>query len=402
MKYAPLQRPTIRTSGTNLKKAKVHNHSVVLDLIRSRGPISRTELHKITSLSRQTIQNIVQELETAHLVSLTTSKISGRGHPGKDISINEDYAYNLGFQIDASAIRAVVCNLVGSVVWSATYDPLDHSGDEATRILVGALEDFKQAHPDKVERLLGVGLAAPGPFVSDGESDLITDFDGPGTTTTLHNLRQAFGLPVVLENDASAAALGEYLYGEGRRFQHFAFVHFGIGLGAGLVVNGSIFRGAGLNAGEIGHIVVEDGGRPCSCGNVGCLERYLSLGALCETLNISPSAPDLHQQIDAALDAPSPALTAWMEEAAHKFRQVISILELTMDPETIIVGGTAPARFIDAILAASPPLHLKLVARPSDHARVMRGATQVNTVALGAAASSREAHFAPSVGQLLL
>lgn len=403
MEDAPKIPPTFRTSGTNLTRAKTHNYSVVMEVVRTRGPISRTEIAAVTSLSRQTVQNLVAELEAASLIIMTPGKIKGRGHPGMTVMLNADSAYTLGVQVDRRSLTALACNLDGKVIWSVADALTDPSSEAATDAILAAVAKFRSTHPDAASRLLGLGIAAPGPFgTRGGDAFDAASLPEIGATDTVANLQRQTGLPVSLENDATAAAVGEWLYGAGKGYNNLAVLHFGTGLGAGFILGGSPYRGACNNAGEIGHMVVVPDGLPCFCGNQGCLERYLSFGALCEALHINPNEPEVGKHVLDLLAAEDQVLARWIKEIAPKFRQAISIVEAMIDPETIIIGGTVPEPLLDLIIAAALPLSPSLTKRFGPTLRVMRGTSGPLTVALGAAAVSISAHFAPSVSRLVL
>lgn len=400
---------SFRTRGTNLTRAKTHNHRVVLEIIRTRGPIGRSEIADITSLSRQTVQNIVAELNSEGIVEMHAGKASGRGHPGMNVQIRASHAFSLGFHVDRLAVTAIACDLMGQVVWSGTGHLVAPSTSSANALVLKLAEDFRKAHPDEASRLFGVGLAAPGPFAADADelahlssSSDATTFTEFGLPENLKTLSQALNLPVVLQNDASAAALGEHVYGLGRAYGNFAFIEFGIGLGAGFVLNGAIYPGPSKNAGEIGHIQVQPGGLACSCGSRGCLERYLSLHALCERLGLDPTLAASLIRIDQLFEAQDPALLAWMDDVAPYLRQAINIIEMMLDPEAIILGGIVRPAFIETLLQRAEPLHPRLAPSAPGARRIHVGTSGTRAVALGASAAAVDALFAPSVSHLVL
>jgi predicted NBD/HSP70 family sugar kinase len=223
-----------------------------------------------------------------------------------------------------------------------------------------------------------------------------------GARETLASVARETGLPISLENDATAAAVGEWRYGAGKGLNNLAVLHFGTGLGAGFILGGSPFRGASSNAGEIGHMIVVPDGIPCFCGNRGCLERYLSFGALCEALAVNPNERGVGQHVLDLLADDDPTLMAWIRQVAPLFRQAVNIVEAMMDPETIIVGGTVPELLLDRIIGEAAPLPRSLSYREGHATRVVRGTSGPLTVALGAAAVAISAHFAPSISRLLL
>lgn len=405
MTEAPNITPSFRTSGTNLKRAKTHNHRVVMEIIRTRGPIGRTEISEITSLSRQTVQNIVAELHRGGMVEMSAGKAVGRGHPGMNVRIRADHAYSLGFHVDRLSVTAVACDLMGDIVWEGSESLQQSSCENANASVLKLMGEFRQAHADIGPKLFGVGLAAPGPFEVEKTATTHTDaatFSEFGSADNLSRLEEALSLPVVLQNDASAAALGEHVYGRGRNYSSFAFVQFGIGLGAGFVLNGGLYGGAARNAGEIGHVSIAHDGPNCFCGNRGCLERYLSLYALCETLGIDPASPESVRQTEMLFDQNDPAVERWMEEVAPHMRQMINMIEMMLDPEVIFLGGIIGAGFLKALLDKALPLGLRLDGKSDRVDRVLIGTAGAKAVALGATAAAVEALYAPSVSQLVL
>lgn len=398
----PAKQRSFRTSGTNLLKAKSHNHSVVLEVIRTRGPISRVEISRVTSLSRQTIQNIVAQLEEHDLVRMKAGKITGRGHPGMEVSLNTDAALSFGIHVDRTRVTAVVCNLEGQMVWDATRQLASNTLEAANAAIAETVETFRSTHVALFPKVVGCGIAAAGPFdvstVGKGEP---TSFHELGTEQNLQDLKTTLGLPIVLENDATAAAMGESFYGAGRGLSNFAFLQFGVGLGSGFVLNGDLYTGTRGNAGELGHVVVELNGEPCPCGNKGCLERYLSIDALCRHLGLVPDDVATFARLAEMVDRADANLMRWVEGAVPRLHQAVNILETMLDPEVIIVGGTAPENFLDLLIEKSSPCPAPLSAH-ADPDRIRRGTAGRLSIALGASAVSMSAHFAPSVSQLVL
>ena len=396
---------SFRTSGTNLKRAKTHNHRVVLEVIRTRGPIGRTEISEITSLSRQTVQNIVAELERGGIVAMYAGKASGRGHPGMKVQIKADHAFSLGFHVDRLSITAIACDLLGKIVWERSVSLAASSPETANSQITRLAEEFSAAQSPLADRLFGIGLAAPGPFEAkdqSGEEIDATNFSEFGSEENLSRLQKALGLPVVLQNDASAAALGEHVYGIGRNFNSFAFIQFGMGLGAGFVLNGALYPGASKNAGEIGHVCVNPAGPACSCSNHGCLEKYLSLNALCEKLQLEPTAPASLAKIEELFDQNNQIVFGWMSDVAPYVRQMISMVDMMLDPEVIILGGIIKPEFLETLLAKALPLPNPPYSKRDQTSRIKIGTSGTTAVALGATAAAVDALHAPQVSHLLL
>lgn len=393
---------SFRTSGTNLRRAKTHNHSVVLEVIRTQGPISRTKVAQVTSLSRQTIQNIVAQLEKLDLVQMTASKIVGRGHPGMEVSLNKDAALSFGIHVDRTIATTVVCNLAGQKIWESVCDLSSTTPGAANSAITKLVSSFRETHSDLFPSVVGCGIATAGPFGAEtalrGDP---TSFHAFGTQENLTMLEHQLGLPIVLENDAAAAAVGEGFYGAGRGVENFAFLQFGVGLGAGFVLKGDPYAGAQGHAGELGHVVVELDGDPCPCGNFGCLERYLSIDALCRQLGLPRDERSTFTTISDLIDAKDEKIIDWIRAVVPRFHQAVNVLELMLDPETIIVGGTAPENFLKLLIDMAAPFPVSLSKRDNGK-RIQSGAAGYLSVALGASAVSMNAHFAPSVSRLVL
>ncbi|MDT0681275.1 ROK family transcriptional regulator [Roseicyclus sp. F158] len=381
----PAETPRRTARGKNPNRSREHNRRVVLDLLRTHGRTGRRELAELTQLTPQAVTNIIEDLIAADLIVTAGRRREGRGRgqPPHEYEINPAGAFTIGVELAVTRMVTTVVDLAGTLLYQ-DVTPIEESGPDALLPAIGALVDrLRTAHPG---RLMGLGLVMPGPFEIEG-------FSGVGPTTlpgwagidVAAELRERLGVPVVVENDANAAAVGETLLGVGRDMREFCVVYFGTGIGLGLISEGRPMRGAFGNAGEIGHIVVAPGGRPCPCGQNGCLERYASLHALRERL--ADAGRSLPAEDLGSLDPDGdPVVAAWLEDAAAHLSPMISILENVLDPETIILSGGLPTACLDAIigrLSFGPS-----VARRSDRAvpPVIRGQSGLLTAALGAAA----------------
>lgn len=205
----------------------------------------------------------------------------------------------------------------------------------------------------------GVGLAVAG-FL-DPECEVVRFAPHlPWRDTAVRPLLEdLLGLPVKLEHDANAAAWGEYTYGAAHDVDTWVFFAVGTGIGATIMINGSIFRGAYGTAPEFGHVRVVPDGRPCACGKSGCLERYCSGTALEETaremaVDAHFSTSELAQKIragqamtgrdvTAAASAKDPLGLAVMEDFASWLGEAFAMVADVIDPELIVLGGGVSA-----------------------------------------------------------
>jgi predicted NBD/HSP70 family sugar kinase len=387
------------TTGTNLEHARLHNRRVVLEAIRQAGRLTRADLTRITSLTAQTISNIVAELLDESKLSAHAPEKTARGQPPIPLSINPDGGYSIGFHVEQHQIVAVLLDLKGAMrsrrVFSVSYPTFA----EALPVLMKGIEAFRRKV--KPERLLGIGIALPGPFGVEGMSAVgPTAMPGWDDPQSLASLREMAGLPVLMENDATAAAMGERLYGIAGGLKDFAYLFVGHGLGAGLYLDNRLYSGHWHNAGEIGHVIVMPNGKSCYCSKQGCLERYVSGASLLEHLGIKAdrnvSDLDLSERKYAA------GIKRWLAEAVPALRHAVGILESLLDPETIVVGGTLSNDILERLIEQSMPLFPSVSVRAARaQARLQLGTAGPDCVALGAAALIVLAELSPDYQALL-
>ncbi|HEV2515430.1 MAG TPA: ROK family transcriptional regulator [Devosia sp.] len=374
--------------GSNPGRNRSHNRRVVLDMVRAHGPLGRTEIARRAQLTAQAVTNIVDELVGEQMLVELGRLRSGRGQPPLQFAINPDGPMTVGVEIATDHIVAVLIDLSGQVrgqsIRPITATDPAHVLPELKRTVRSICSSVKR----EPVRLLGVGVVMPGPFEVEGMSSV-----GPATLPGWTGVdvgalaSKAIGEAVVIENDATAAAVGERLYGAGRDHASFCFVYFGVGLGLGLIHEGRPLRGACGNAGEIGHLGVTPRNRPALYGADGALERFASLYALRERLNAAGLHGATIEDLQRLHEQGNAVLAAWIAEAADYLAPTVATLENLLDPETIIFGGALPDSIIDALIAALEPLPVSVATRRTRTSpRVIRGQTGQLTAALGAAA----------------
>ena len=367
--------------GTNQEFGRPYNRRIVLEAIRQHGPVERGEIARLVGLTVQTVSNIIRELEELDLVTFSRARPKGRGSPATSLALNPSGAYAVGLSVTPRGIEAGLVDLAGTLVAEEQVVMPHCEPGRAFAEIARLAEDFRARVAGR--RLLGVGLAMPGPF--DVES---MSFVGP---TTLENWRgipvaeqlaAVTGLPAYVDTDNSAAALGECLYGAGRQFRDFYYLYFGVGLGGSMVHDGLPLRGTQRNAGEIGHVPMVMNGMPCSCGNRGCLERYVSLEAY-------------------GRRAPLVGRAAWIEEAAPLLRNAVVTIENLFDPETVVIGGIAEDELLQDLITAAEPLPTSVADRKERQApRLMRSQSGHDAVLRGAASLAFSGALSPRFGTM--
>ncbi|MDW6025711.1 ROK family transcriptional regulator [Mesorhizobium sp. BAC0120] len=367
--------------GTNQGFGRPYNRRIVLEAVRLHGPTTRGEIAERVGLTVQTVSTIVRELEEQRYLVSLREEPKGRGLPPSLLRINPEGGFAIGVHITPLGVNAALIDLSGKVI-ASDGQAVDNASPAAAFEIIGTMLPKLAGHrPDG--RMLGIGMALPGPFGVDSMS-----FVGPTTMAGWENvairerLAKITGLPAFLETDMAAAALGEHLYGLGKRFSEYYYLYFGVGLGGALVHEGRVMRGAWGNAGEIGHIPVVPDGEPCPCGNRGCLERYLSLDALRRA---------------------GSGEAAWLKAVTPIFRNAIATIENLFDPETVVLGGLASTHLLERLAALSAELPNSIAARRDRQApRVVVAQGGEHSVLRGAAALAVSGVLSPRFGHMFV
>ncbi|MEU2269972.1 ROK family transcriptional regulator [Streptomyces olindensis] len=265
--------------GANLLALRSHNTALVLDLLRTAGAdgISRLELAERTGLTPQAVSKITARLREDGLAAEAGRRASTGGKPRTVLRLVPEAGHAVGVHLDRDEVRVVLVDLRGTVV-EERRSALD-LGAGAEAVLGAVREAVAEVLPTGLGRaaLLGAGVALPGPLDhARGVLHRVTGFPEWDGFPLRDALTGRLGVPVVVDKDTNAAALGLAAGGEGGSF---AYLHLGTGLGAGLVIGGRVHRGARTGAGEFGHQVIQLDGPPCTCGDRGCVEA-LCLGAV--------------------------------------------------------------------------------------------------------------------------
>ncbi len=344
--------------GTNQQSSAPYNRRIVLDVIRRHGSLSRKEIVDRVALSPQTVANITSDLESVGLVVARRLKVQkSRGQPPIVFELNPNGGTSIGITIEPGRVRAALVNLVGKVIRKQDVEVDTHDRRGTLTVMVSVVNDLAGVAA-ATGPVRGVGVALPGPFAVSSMSFVgPTVLEGWTDLSALDELHRISGFPVIYSVDSVAGALGESLFGIAKNLNSFFYMHFGVGLGGTLVANRSAYKGANSNATEIGHVPIVPDGKVCYCGNKGCLERYLSLHSLAEALGRADVKDGARELLVEMLAAREPTLMEWCREAAVHLRNAVCMIENLLDPETIVIGGSAPKALVEHIVALAQPLH---------------------------------------------
>ncbi|MFP8964447.1 ROK family protein, partial [Streptomyces nanhaiensis] len=278
-------------SGPARATAHASSRAAVLDVIRAAGTISRVGLINATGFTGATISTVVRRLIDDGLVVETGRAESTGGKRRVLLQLNQSSRYAVGVHLDHAGITYVLTDLGGSVVarmsraGAGAEDPPD-----VVERMAGEVGALIEGVGVGRERVLGLGLVSPGPLTPTSGMRLTPPLMRQWEDFPLDRaLKEATGLPVVSDNDATAAALGEHWSGGVGAAATFAALYMGTGIGAGLLVDGMTYRGASGNAGEIGHSCLAVDGPECWCGARGCVEALAGPSAVVAAARADPA-----------------------------------------------------------------------------------------------------------------
>ncbi|MCA9835310.1 MAG: ROK family transcriptional regulator [Trueperaceae bacterium] len=361
----------------NATRAKDFNRSRVLNAIRRGNNLSRNEIAEEIGLTPPAVGNLVSELIRDGLVRELGRRSPQRGQPPIELELCPEGAYALGLLLERSLIAGVLVNLAGEVIAQRELQlETTPSPKEALQHLTAIVKELNQLPYST--KLLGVGLATFGPLDLEAGTISTPQFSDEWIKIPLRDqLAEATGLTVYLDNDATAAAIGEYWYGFGRDYPNYLYINFCDGLGGGLFMHGRAYRGASLNAAELGHFLVTYEAKTIF------LEEVVSLQAFAKRLEFGGHPLIELEQRFARQDK---ALFKLLDESARLLAQVVSSIDHLLDLDAIILGGQASKalfqHLLDLIVAYAEPFRMK---GKTHRCQFVLGQTGAQGAALGAA-----------------
>lgn len=331
------------------------NERRVLTLLRHAGPISRAEIARRIGVTRSTVTSVVDELvgrgmlrDTPEASPPAEARI---GRPGTGVALDGRGSFYLGVEIGVGVMRAALVNLAVATVGTQTVPigadwPVDRVLAQAARITQGFTAD-----PGVTGRLRGVGITVPGLVATEG-AVVHLPILGWRDVNLIARARAHIALPLVVENNANAAAFGEVYADSSAPADVVLYLKIGTGCGGAVILDGRLLRGAGGSATEFGHIRVADAGEVCSCGRRGCLETLVNVAAMRRGL---PDGADGRPDVDvprllaAAATTGHPAAQAVVDAMRRALARGLIDLANVFDPSRIVLGGIA--RPVLALLA---------------------------------------------------
>lgn len=315
------------------------NKSTLLGLIRTQSPLSRADLAKRTKLTRATVSALVEELIQDHLVIEIGIGESNGGRKPMLLEINRQAGFIFGIDLRATEILFLATDLQGDSKMRVAYDYVDaFNQDQTLRQLVEIIALERAKLPASSLGLLGIGIGVHG-FVEHASSRIeFAPYFGWRNADWKSILEVQTGVPVYIDNEANLAALGELESGVAKNYSEILYLSIGAGIGAGLILNGEIFRGFDGYAGEVGHTTIQMEGRICPCGNRGCWEMYASEKALADQLGLS-YRPGITGQIVELLKKGDTSAHLALSEFGRSLGQGIRNMIHIFNPQMVVIGN---------------------------------------------------------------
>lgn len=342
-------------TGTNLTYTKAYNLRIVFETIRLDGPISRADIARQTNLTAQTVSNIATRLLDRKLILEGRKQQNGRGAPSITLEVNPEGAFSIGLDFNRDHLTGIIVNLAGDMVGKIYYEVNNPSPEEAIHLMSTTISELTQLKNIESSKIIGIGVGFPGPMEID-KNDTVTNVVNPKAFPNWHKvpviklLQKHIDTPIFLENNATAAALGERWYGMGKNIDNFQYIFFGAGLGGGLVINGEIVDGAHANAGEVGYLPNNEIKSPLAGSDQPHIGEHFNLSKLYAWLlkksKIEVKRP---QQLEKLLLNNDPFLNEWIEVATKILSPAVLSIEYLIDPNAIILGGRFPLPLLNRL-----------------------------------------------------
>ena len=357
--------------GSNLHALGGFNQTVVFDTIRRAADgLSRVEIAAKTGLSAQTVSNVSRRLLNSGIIHEAGIQNLGVGKPRTILQLDPSGHFAIGVHIDPAVITYVLLNIDGEVLTHrAARTPSAANPDAVITAMRDAIETLIISSNVDRSRVLGVGIASPGPVDVDRgivlDPPLLTNWHG---VALRRELEKATGFFVLLEKDVTAAAVAEVWKNREHERDDFLFFYYGTGVGTGLVFGGEALRGPTNNAGDVGHIMVDANGPICRCGRTGCLGDAISPEAIVKIAiarGLVDANPELFDNaaIDACFtrlavlaDAGETTAIGLLDGIAQYLAVAIVTLANLLDLNLIVCGGPYWAAVSRFMLARLPQL----------------------------------------------
>lgn len=394
----------LAASATSIRE---HNLSLVLNMIHRAGSISRSDIIRETNLSATTVSSLVNILILSGFIRQGAEGASSGGRRPIMLEFNYKSRRVIGIDMGASHVTVIAMDMHGEIETreSRKMDVI-HNPTQTLDTISEMVKQIMISVGLKSADILGAGMTVPTPLTGEKLDRMLT-FYMPAWEGIIPaaEIQQRIHIPVYLENDANAAALGEKWWGSGKSYEDMAYIKLGIGVGSGIVLNDQVYRGYNGTAGEIGHTTIDVHGRKCRCGNSGCMESYVGGPGLIQDVIEGYQKYEIPlpftgsfdvSDIVAAAAAGDAVCRDVIKNAGTYLGIAIANLLNLVNPGLVILGGDlveADDLLIDSV---NQSIDERVMPMKAHQAEIKLGLLGVNAVAIGAGTLVIYRGFLPS------
>ncbi|GAB5409843.1 MAG: ROK family transcriptional regulator [Balneolaceae bacterium] len=378
-------------SGTNLTYTKAYNFRIVFETIRLHGPISRADIARSTNLTAQTVSNIVSRLLERQFVKEGRKLQKKRGAPSITLEINPAGAYSVGLDFNRDHLTGILVDLNGTVRTKIFYDIDSPTPEKAIELMVSTVNQLISLDEVKNAHFCGVGIGLPGPLEITKNNEVKNTIN-PKAFPNWKNvpvgemLKKHISAPIFIQNNASAATIGERWYGAGKNISNFTYAFFGVGLGGGVVLNGNLYEGHNKNSGEFGFLPYFGAKSPLSDSEFPHIGEHFNLKKLYEWLTQFGLKVNRPEDMEQLLHDKSKPFIDWLELSKQYLATIFNISDYLIDTEVIILGGRLPNVVIEEFLKDIPALmQSNRIDFKNSIPKFLAGTAGTDAAALGAA-----------------
>ncbi|PAE36766.1 ROK family transcriptional regulator [Bacillus sp. 7884-1] len=323
----------METMSWNQQIVKKNNKALVLQLIMEKEPISRADIAQVSGLHKATVSSLVNELLEEALIFESGPGESSGGRRPVILHFNKVAGYAVGIDIGVNYVLCVLTDLNGNILIEKNQSVKRTPYPSIMTIIQSMIQSIIDEMPASRYGIVGIGVGVPG-IVNKQGSILLAPNLGWTNIQLKKDLEELFHVPIIIENEANAGAFGEQQFGAGQDFQNIVYISAGIGIGVGIILNKELYQGKNGFSGEMGHMIIDLNGKPCSCGSRGCWEAYASENALLELAN----SDSLESLIELAENGDETAQKLFGEIGTYLGYGINNIIN-TFNPDQVILGN---------------------------------------------------------------
>jgi predicted NBD/HSP70 family sugar kinase len=391
--------PLTTGAPTGTEHVRRQNVALILRSLRAEGPATRTELARRTGLAKATVGTIVGDLSAGRAVTEDESVPSGRGRPGRPVTLTGESIIGLGFEVNVDYIAAVALDLAGNVRLIDTR-PVTAGRPPSVDELLGVAGEIRDGLIADGHTVVGATIAVPALVSHDNRVVVWAPNLGWDELQLAAVLESSFdgACPTTVDNDANCAALAEAAHGVSADVASSLYLTGTVGIGAGIIQAGRLLRGGSGFAGEVGHMPIGDPSSVCGCGRHGCWETSIGLRAMLRGVGLPEQDTPLRTaEMVATLAEGDQGVRAALEVLGRDLGTGLATLATVLDPEVIVLGGYFVPLGAYVVPAAAEVLATRLPSAAMHLPEIRLSTLGIHAAALGAAEGALAGVYAGNV-----